>query len=110
MAVGGFVYGSSRGAASGPAPRGSDIVTHVTDDVRELLEKALKLDPDVRLRLADAIYESVDGDEQAEIEEAWEVELERRVKNMPPPGAPLPTTDEVFARVRAKLDELRRAK
>lgn len=85
-------------------------MTSVTDPARELLEKALKLDPEARLRLADAIYESVDDVDQAEIDEAWEAELERRVKNMPPPGAPLPTTDEVFARVRAKLDELRRAK
>jgi len=68
----------------------------------ELKEKAAQLSESERADLALALIESLDGPAAA-VEEAWRVEIERRVGEIdrgevkPIPG------DEVFAEVRRRL-------
>ncbi len=71
----------------------------------ELKEKAAHLSEPERADLALALIESLDGppEDAAAVEEAWHVEIERRVGEIdrgevkPIPG------DEVFAEVRRRL-------
>jgi len=71
----------------------------------ELKEKAAQLSEPERADLALALIESLDGppEDPAEVEEAWRVEIERRVNEIerrevkPIPG------DEVFAELRRRL-------
>ena len=71
----------------------------------ELKEKAAQLSAQERADLALALIESLDGpaEDPAAVEEAWRVEIERRVGEVergevkPIPG------DEVFAEVRRRL-------
>ena len=71
----------------------------------ELKEKAAQLSEPERADLALALIESLDGpaEDHAAVEEAWRVEIERRVGEIdrgevkPIPG------DEVFAEVRRRL-------
>lgn len=82
----------------------------MTQATRELLERALKLDPAERALLVAELLASLDGDEpEDQVEAAWAEEIERRVRAMPPAGAPLAAADDVFARLRAHLAERRRA-
>lgn len=48
-----------------------------------------------------------DEGEQVEIEKGWADEIERRIREMPPPGSPLPAAAEVFDQLRMHLAERR---
>lgn len=69
----------------------------------ELKEKAAQLSEAERAELALTLIESLDGPAEAGVEEAWRVEIERRVAQVergevqPIPG------DEVFERLRRRL-------
>lgn len=69
----------------------------------ELKEKAAQLSEAERAELALALIESLDGPAETGVEEAWRVEIERRVAQVergevqPIPG------DEVFERLRRRL-------
>ncbi len=83
----------------------------MTQATRELLERALKLSPTERAELVSELVASLDGDEpEDQVEGAWADEIERRVREMPASGAALPSSDDVFARLRTHLAERRRAK
>lgn len=83
----------------------------MTQATRELLERALKLEPAERAVLVAELVASLDGDEpEDQVEAAWADEIERRVRAMPPAGAPLAGADDVFARLRTHLAERRQAK
>lgn len=83
----------------------------MTQGTRELLERALKLDPAERALLVAELVASLDGDEpEDQVEAAWADEIERRVRAMPPAGAPLASADDVFARLRRHLAERRQDK
>lgn len=84
----------------------------MTQATRELLERALKLEPAERAVLVAELLASLDGDEPEDqaAEAAWADEIERRVRAMPPAGAPLASADEVFARLRMHLADRRQAK
>jgi putative addiction module component (TIGR02574 family) len=83
----------------------------MTQATRELLERALKLDPAERAVLVAELVASLDGDEpEDQVEAAWADEIERRVRAMPPAGAPLASADDVFARLRTHLAERRQGK
>jgi putative addiction module component (TIGR02574 family) len=77
----------------------------MSDVLAELKEKAAQLSESERAELALALIESLDGtaESPAEVEEAWRVEVERRVAQIgrgevePIPG------DEVFERLRRRL-------
>ncbi|MEM9452992.1 MAG: addiction module protein [Myxococcota bacterium] len=53
----------------------------MTADVQDILDAALRLPDDVRAELGAILLDSVgDGSSAAEIEEAWDVEIERRLE------------------------------
>jgi len=51
----------------------------VTETARELLERALQLSPDERLRLARGLLDSVEGDDLGDFSQEWLDELAQRV-------------------------------
>jgi putative addiction module component (TIGR02574 family) len=68
----------------------------------EILEdEALKLTPGERAALAQRLLESLDED--AEIEEAWAVEVERRIAEVESGAVQVIPMAEALARVRATL-------
>ena len=72
-------------------------------ELTELKRKAAQLSESERAELALALIESLDGEADTGVDEAWRIEIERRVAEIdraevqPIPG------DEVFARLRRKL-------
>ena len=54
----------------------------MTNDVRRLLEEALKLPPEARGALAGRLIESLDVDVDADAEAAWDAELRRREQEL----------------------------
>ena len=69
----------------------------------ELKHKAAQLSDSERAELALALIESLDGDVDAGVDEAWRLEIERRVAEIDRGEAQLIPGDEVFARLRRKL-------
>jgi len=69
----------------------------------ELKEKASQLSETDRAELALSLIESLDGPADPDVEDAWRIEIERRMGQIergevqPIPG------DEVFARLRRRL-------
>jgi len=69
----------------------------------ELKEKASQLSETDRAELALSLIESLDGPADPDVEDAWRIEIERRMGQIergevqPVPG------DEVFARLRRRL-------
>ena len=51
----------------------------MSSKLAELKEKAAQLSEAERAELAFALIESLDGPAEADVEEAWRVEIERRV-------------------------------
>jgi putative addiction module component (TIGR02574 family) len=66
----------------------------------KVLEEALALPPEERERLADALYDSLEPDE--EWERAWAAEVERRVKDLDEGRTRAIPAEEVFAELRAR--------
>jgi putative addiction module component (TIGR02574 family) len=75
----------------------------MSDTLADLKEKAARLSEAERAELALALIESLDGPAEADVEEAWRIEIERRVGQIergevhPIPGG------EVFERLRRRL-------
>ena len=68
----------------------------------EVLEaEALKLAPEERARLADRLMSSLSAD--AEVEEAWAVEVERRIAEIEAGRAPVVPAADAIARARDAL-------
>jgi len=71
--------------------------------LEDIKEKAQQLSEMERAELARALIESLDGPPDADVEEAWRIEIERRVGQIergevqPIPG------DEVLERLRRRL-------
>jgi putative addiction module component (TIGR02574 family) len=51
-------------------------------EASELLERALKLPPEARAALAGSLIDSLDETMDDGVEQAWEVEIARRVKEL----------------------------
>ena len=62
--------------------------------------QALKLSPEERAQLADALLDSLRGVKLAEVEAAWAVEIERRVAAYERGDAKLVPAEDVFAKAR----------
>ena len=75
----------------------------MSDTLTELKEKASRLSDAERAELALSLIESLDGPPDPGVEEAWRVEIERRVGEIERGEAQLVPGDEVFARVRRRL-------
>jgi putative addiction module component (TIGR02574 family) len=69
----------------------------------ELKHKAAQLCESERAELALAPIESLDGKVDTEVDEAWRVEIERRISEIDRGEVQLIPGDEVFARLRRKL-------
>jgi putative addiction module component (TIGR02574 family) len=54
----------------------------MSDAVESLLKRALSLDENDRASIAGALIESLHGEPEAGIDEAWELEIERRVAEL----------------------------
>jgi putative addiction module component (TIGR02574 family) len=75
----------------------------MSDTLAELKQKASELSEAERADLALSLIESLDGPADPDVEEAWRIEIERRIGQIdrgevqPIPG------DEVFAKLRRRL-------
>jgi putative addiction module component (TIGR02574 family) len=69
----------------------------------EIKEKASQLPEAERAELALSLIESLDGPADAGVDEAWRLEIERRVGQIERGEVQLIPGDEVFARLRRRL-------
>lgn len=74
----------------------------MTDLVDELSRKARALPPEDRVRLAEEILATVQ-EVDAEVEQAWDAEIRRRIAEIDSGTAKLIPAEEVFAEVRRLL-------
>lgn len=72
----------------------------------ELKKQAAELSETERAELALALIESLDGESDTGAEEAWRLEVERRIGEIDRGEVELIPGDEVFARLRRKLGSL----
>lgn len=84
----------------------------MTQDTRELLERALLLPRDARAELVHRLIESLDSgeDDSADVERAWGDEIGRRVRRVLQTGDRGTSLDEVVAEARALLARDRAAR
>lgn len=73
------------------------------DTLTELKEKAAQLPDAERAELALSLIESLDGPADSDVEEAWRLEIERRIGQIDRGEVELISGDEVFARLRRRL-------
>ena len=69
----------------------------------DLKRKAAQLSDTERAELALSLIESLDGPADPDVEEAWRLEIERRMGEIDRGGVRLIPGDEVFARLRRRL-------
>lgn len=69
----------------------------------ELKKKASELTEQERAELALSLIASLDGPTDPDVEEAWRLEIERRVVQIDRGEVKLLEGDEVFARLRRRL-------
>jgi putative addiction module component (TIGR02574 family) len=69
----------------------------------ELKQQAAQLSESERAELALALIQSLDGEPDADVEEAWRIEVERRVAEIDRGEVQLIPGDEVFARLRKRF-------
>jgi putative addiction module component (TIGR02574 family) len=67
----------------------------------EILEAALSLPRESKLKLAEQILDSVDRNDSAEIDAAWVAEAKRRLEELDRGEAHTVPAEQVFARIRA---------
>ena len=67
------------------------------DTVAELAQKGRALAPEERVRLVDLLLESIEDSPSPEVEEAWRVEIHRRVAAYERGEAVLFDADDVMA-------------
>lgn len=79
----------------------------MTRQAQELTKQAMALPPEERIALAEALLTSVDGFfATPELEAEWQEEIERRVKDFEEGRTKAIPAEEVYAKVRALLDEI----
>ncbi len=71
------------------------------DQVIELAERGKALTPDERSRLVDILLESLHEPAIAEVDEAWDVEIERRLADYDRGNVKAVDAEEVFAKARS---------
>lgn len=73
------------------------------DLVTELSQRAQKLVPEDRARLAEELLASLENELEPEVDAAWDEELRKRILEVESGTVKLLPADEVFARVRSAL-------
>jgi putative addiction module component (TIGR02574 family) len=74
----------------------------MTDAYEEIVSAALALPPQARALLAEDLLASLDSS-QAEIDEAWRIEIERRIQEIREGRVELLDGDKVMSELRAQL-------
>jgi putative addiction module component (TIGR02574 family) len=69
----------------------------------ELKKQAAQLSESERAELALSLVQSLDGPPDADVDKAWQLEVERRVAEVERGEIELVPGDEVFARLRRRL-------
>ena len=75
----------------------------MTDLVAELSERARSLAPEDRARLAEELLATLEGDQEPEVDAAWDEEIRKRIAEIESGTVKLLPADEVLARVRRSL-------
>jgi len=75
----------------------------MANTLSELKQKAAQLPDTERAELALSLIESLDGPADPDVEEAWRLEIERRIGQIDRGEVQLIPGDEVFARLRRRL-------
>lgn len=77
---------------------------------QELLQYALALEPDERVEIADALWESVEGlgARQPTFQEEWIAEIERRMQSVANGTARLYSWSEVKSQIEERLRNIER--
>lgn len=75
----------------------------MSDTLMEIKEMASRLSETERAELALSLIESLDGPADQDVEQAWRLEIERRVGEIERGEVQLVPGDEVFARLRRRL-------
>jgi putative addiction module component (TIGR02574 family) len=71
----------------------------------EILRAALELPPLQRAMLADHLLQSLDGPDQKDIDEAWAVEIERRIREIDEGKVELIPGEKVMEELRSRFKE-----
>jgi len=77
----------------------------MSEEVSELLKKALALPPEARAALAGSLLDSLDETVDAEVEALWENEITKRVEELDTGTAKTIPWTEVRRRIAAKLSQ-----
>ena len=72
-------------------------------DLEALKNAAMALSESERAKLVSALVASLDGPDEKEVAEAWDIEICRRINEIEAGTAQLLDVDEVLARARARL-------
>jgi putative addiction module component (TIGR02574 family) len=72
-------------------------------DTQTIFAQALALPPDVRERLAEELWQSLDGARQQEIQTAWAEEIHRRIVALENGEVQTIPGDQVMRRIRAEV-------
>ena len=75
----------------------------MSETLSDLKKKAAQLSDAERAELALSLIESLDGPADPDVEEAWRVEIERRIGQIDRGEVELIPGDEVFAKLRRRL-------
>lgn len=74
----------------------------MTAQTADIMERAEMLPIDMKLELVDRLLESISSSTK-DIDEAWKVEVERRIDEVERGDVELIPGEEVFARIRARV-------
>jgi putative addiction module component (TIGR02574 family) len=72
----------------------------MTSLLRELSQRALALCPEERARLAEELLASVDLEPPSEVQQAWEIEVQRRLEEITKGSATVVPADDVHREAR----------
>ena len=75
-----------------------------TTELEALRNAAMALSESERAKLASDLVASLDGPNEDEVAQAWDIEVCRRINEIEAGTAQLLDVDEVLARVRARLN------
>jgi len=76
----------------------------MTQQTRDLLQRALALPEGERMALVRVLIESFDGPADVDVERAWEEEISRRASDLDARKAKTVSWEEVQQRIAARLD------
>ena len=77
----------------------------VTQQTRELLQKALALPEGERMALVRVLIESLDSASDVDVERAWEEEVSRRISALDTGRARTVSWEEIQRRISTRLDQ-----